>query len=385
VLLLEHEGKAVLREFGIPIPKSVVVTSAAEAMSATAELQAPLMVKAQVLTGGRGKAGGIKQARSRDAVADVASEILSKAIKGHPVGAVLIEESVSIAHERYMAAMIDGESMLLLIGRQGGVEVESYFGDQKDTFETVFVDPSYGLSAYQVRLALEKLDISPKLWAAYTDIAHRTVRLLRDRDATLVEINPLAELSDGSLKALDALINVDTGAFFRQPQFAEIERSRVDSDDLVRRMKELEIQYVPLGGNIGLVSSGAGCGVTIIDWLAREGASAAAFIDLDYTIMSGKMEEGMRFVFDHFCDDPAIEAIIVNFTTCGLRLDDIATSLIKILRERSIRRSKPLFFNLQGNRATLAYDLMQSAGFAVAESLGDAVRGAVRQVKGAAV
>lgn len=382
MLLLEHEGKAVLREFGIPIPNGVVVTSAAEANSATAGMQAPLMVKAQVLTGGRGKAGGIKQACSRDAIADIAGEILSKVIKGHPVGAVLIEEGVSIAHERYMAAMIDGESMLLLIGRQGGVEVESYFGDQKDTFETVTVDSSYGLSAYQVRLALEKLDIPPKLWAAYTDIAHRTVRLLRDRDATLVEINPLAELSDGSLKALDARINVDTGAFFRQPQFSEIERSRVDTDDLVRRMKELEIQHVPLGGNIGLVSSGAGCGVTIIDWLAREGASAAAFIDLDYTIMSGKMEEGMRFVFDHFCDDPAIEAIVVNFTTCGLRLDDIATSLIKVLRERPARRGKPLFFNLQGNRATLAHDLMQSEGFAVAETLGDAVRGVVRQVKG---
>ncbi len=383
MLLLEHEGKAVLQEFGIPTPRGVVVGDAAMAAAVSAGMRPPLMIKAQVPIGGRGRAGGIREAATLKTASDVAAELLAKKIKGHAVGALLIEEGVSIAHERYMAAMIDGERLLLLIGRHGGVEVEAYFGGQKDSFETVTIDPSYGLSPYQVRLALEKLEIAPHLWTAYADVADRVVRLLRGRDATLVEINPLAELPDGSLRALDARIDVDSGAFFRQPKFAAIERSRVATDGLTRRMKELEVQYVPLAGNIGLVSSGAGCGVTIIDWLTREGASAAAFVDLDYTIMSGKIEPGLRFVLDHFCDDPAIEAIVVNFTTCGLRLDSIAETLIEALSERTSRRGKPLFFNLQGNRATLAHDLMRSAGYVVAQTLGDAVRGAVRQVQGA--
>jgi succinyl-CoA synthetase beta subunit len=145
-------------------------------------------------------------------------------------------------------------------------------------------------------------------------------------------------------------------------------------------MRELEIQYVPVGGDIGLVSSGAGVGVTIMDWLEKEGARLSAFVDLDYAIMGGHAETGIKLMFDTFNGDPGIRAIIVNFTTCGLRLDLIVKALLAALPgPKAI--TKPIFFHLQGNRAEIAHKILREAGWEVSETLGDAVRQAAKAVK----
>lgn len=381
MLLLEHEGKSVLARYGIPIPRGRLVTSVDEISDAISGLTAPFMVKAQALTGGRGKAGGIRSASNAGEVKTQVEQLLGSRIKDQDVASVLIEEKTPFLRERYMSIMLDGEATKLLFGKRGGVEVESYFSDARDNFQVVSIDPAYGLGGYQIRRAAEALGIEEKYWTVYSRVAESLYKLFRSSDATLAEVNPIVELEGDKVIALDSRIIVDDGAFFRQPEFAAIDRSRTNFEGLAGKMRQLEIQYVPVGGNIGLVSSGAGVGVTVMDWLDRLGAKLSAFVDLDYAIMSGHGEAGIKLMFDLYQDDPTIEAIIVNFTTCGLRLDHIATSLLGALEGRS--KAKPIFFHLQGNRAPVAHEILKKAGWQMSESLGDAVRMAAKSVRSA--
>lgn len=382
MLLLEHEGKEVLRKFGIATPTGVIIGPDDDTMSALQGLNGPYMVKAQILAGGRGKAGGILSADTRATAKMAASRLFGATIKGHNARSLLIEEKVPIRNERYLAILLNGEQIVCLIGRFGGADVENFFAGDKGDFHEIKIDPVYGLGGYQLRAALECLGIAPGLWPAFSNVAGKLYEIFRTCEATLVEINPIGELADGSLIALDARIVIDDGALYRQPRFASIDKKRSFDDPLLQRMKELEIQYVPIGGSIGLVSSGAGVGVTIMDWVAREGGRVAAFVDLDYAILSGRTKPGLELVLHHFLDSTDIRAIIVNFTTCGIRLDLIAEALLAVLRERGPERlNKPLYLHLQGNRAAIAHRMLRDAGFPVCDALGDAVRRAAAVAK----
>jgi succinyl-CoA synthetase beta subunit len=245
------------------------------------------------------------------------------------------------------------------------------------------VDPLLGVSEFQVRNVLERLGVTTRLWPAFAAATVALSRLFRACDANLAEINPLAELADGSLVALDARIAIDDGALFRQPRFATLKRLPTREAGISEKMRALEIQYVPLGGTVGLVSSGAGAGVTIMDWIALEGARLAAFVDLDYAIIGGHTAAAIELVLEHFLAESQIHSIIVNFTTCGLRTDAIADHLIAVL-ERHKPLTKPVVIHIQGNRAQLAHALLASAGYRIEETLGGAVRAVARAaIKGA--
>ena len=374
MLLLEYEGKEILREYGIPTPSGVVVAKDAIS-SSQPSLCFPAVLKAQVPTGGRGRAGGIVVAPTMEAFQTASCALFAARIKGLPVERILVEDQKTTRHEYYLAVMFDGEEQVLLIGAQGGVDVESYYGSGRESFATVLIDPVYGLPEFRVRDALRELSIKPSLWGPFTDMAARLARLFRGCDATLAEINPVAELESGELVALDARIVIDDGALFRQPRFAG--RKAIEAaDDVVRRMEALQIQYVPLGGSVGLIGSGAGCGVTIMDWVARGGGRLAAFVDLDYAVLSGQTEAGLRLVLEHFLGDAGVRSIIVNFTACGVRVDLIAESLAKVLDGVDRSRLKPMYVHFEGNRRDVARETMRKAGFPPCERLGDAVRAA---------
>ncbi len=374
MLLLEHEGKHLLRQYGIATPSGMVV---ADGQHPGPDVPVPCMAKAQVLTGGRGKAGGIRKVERREEVAGVLRALLQTTIKGEQVKSVLIEESVEFERERYLGIIADGAEIMLVLGAKGGMDVEHAAQTNSNEFRTVRIDPNYGLSEFQVRIALEQLRIDPRWWSSYTDVAVRLAKLFFDCDATMAEINPLVERPDGSVLALDARVVVDDGALFRQPQLEAIAAKRLSEDKLQDRMRELGVQFVAVGGSVGLLSSGAGVGVTIMDWVAREGLTLAAFVDIDYAIMSGRAEEAMRLVLQVFDEDPFVKSIIVNFTVCGLRLDSVADSLVGALRGR--HSHKPLTLHFAGNRSVQARRNLEGAGYKTVETLGEAVRQAVRE------
>jgi succinyl-CoA synthetase beta subunit len=383
VLLFEYQGKRFLEEAGVPVPESIHLR-AAEAHDVLA-IPFPAVVKAQVLTGGRGKAGGIIRVEDARSASDASRKLIGNRIKDLPVDSVLIESLIPAVREMYVAVLLDGEDQLLLIGREGGVDVETFFADGQGDFATVRIDPRFGLGEYQIRTALDDLGIPAKGWPSFVDIALKMARLFRSLDAKLLEINPLAQLENGTYVALDARIEVDEGAFFRHPELKEIQRARDRSEGILGEMEALEVQYVPMGGNVGLLGSGAGCGVTIMDWAAKEGAKISAFVDIDYSLMGGKTNEAMRLVLDTLIADREVRSIIVNFTTCGIRLDAIAQSLVAVLDGLKGKLKKPVFIHLQGNRASLGQAIVRDAGYDVYESLGEAVRGACRAAKEAAL
>jgi len=364
MLLLEYEGKELLREYGVPTPRSTLLEKASFAGTDSPSPSFPAVVKAQVPTGGRGKAGGIVAVSSTQEFRAAVSRLFAAEIKGFPVERVLVEEQKAALHEYYLAIIFDGEDQLLLIGARGGVDVESYYGSGRKEFATVMLDPVYGLQEFRLREALAELSISRNLWSRFNDVAYRLVRMFRAYDATLAEINPLAELDDDTLIALDARVVIDDGALFRQPRFAG--RVAVEANDAVAR----------------LIGSGAGCGITIMDWVAHEGSKLAAFVDLDYAVLSGQTESGLRLVLEHFMADSSVRSIIVNFTACGVRVDLIAQALAKVLKEKD-RSLKPMFAHFQGNRSVAARDIMREAGYPPFERLGDAVRSAAAVARGA--
>lgn len=380
MLLYEHEGKAFLKEHGIPVPRAALVPDMSSIEGPLGAPAFPVMVKAQALTGGRGKAGAILAAEDRKAAGVAAARLLGSTIKGEPVRGVLIEERVAIARELYLAVTIEGEKILLLLSGEGGMEVER----NGTALERVVIDPLYGLGEDQVRTALDRLSIPAALWPSIAGVAVKLYGLLRALDATLAEINPLAVLADGSVLALDARIEVDEGAFFRQPRLAAIKKARPGAEGFLGALQALDIQYVPVGGPIGLLSSGAGCGVAIMDWVAAEGSSLSAFVDIDYALIAGKTDEAMRLLLAAYAEDRAIRAIIVNFTTCGLRLDEIAQSLVTVLDSLGQRLAKPVFIHLEGNRAARAHEIIHATRFPLSPSIGDAVRAACRAARGEA-
>lgn len=380
MLLLEHEGKDIFREYGIATPRGVVLERSNPDALHSAPL--PAVAKAQVPTGGRGKAGAILTASTAPELAAAVKKLFGAEVRGFPVERVLVEEQKQARREYYLAIIFDGEEQLLLIGARGGVDVELFYGAGRQEFATVVIDPVYGLPEFRVREALASLSIDQALRSKFIDVATRLARIFRAVDATLVEINPLAEMSDGSLVALDAKVIVDDGALFRQPRFAG--RKNIEAaDSVARRMRELEIQYFPLGGSVGLIGSGAGAGVTIMDWVAHEGGKLAAFVDLDYAVLSGRTEDGLRTVLEHYQTTPSVRSIIVNFTACGVRVDLIAESLVKVLREANGAVRKPMSMHFQGNRSGTARTILREAGYVPYENLGDAVRAATAAARGA--
>jgi succinyl-CoA synthetase beta subunit len=380
VLLYEDEGKKLLRDYAIPTPEGS--TARHDTLDAAlSALAPPLMVKAQVLAGGRGKLGGVLAAADAAEARAAADRLLRSEIAGHTVETVLIERQVRVARELYLAATFDGADMLMLVGNEGGIEVERFFSGERRAIEAIVVDPLYGLAEYQLRNAFDHLGIDARLWTAFTRVSLNLFRLFRGCDARLAEINPLALTAEGDLIALDARIEIDDGAFFRQPSLADIARRRDHGSGIAARLRDIAVQYVPLGGTVGLVSQGAGAGVTIMDWVALEGARLAAFVDVDYAILAGKTEDALRLTLGNLLGLTEIRSIIINFTTCGVRLDLIATSLVKVLNEFHDRMTVPLFIHLQGNRAETAHSHLAAAGISVCATLGEAVRGACRAAK----
>lgn len=382
MLLFECEGKEILRDYGIPTPRGVVVGSLEAVPDALASLTPPVMIKAQVLAGGRGKAGGIASGETSADVPRLIGKLLGSSLKGHRVERVLLEEQVQLKGEYYAGVTLEGEGIIVLLGVRGGVDVEASFAMDRGSVEVIRVDPLFGIHEYQVRAALEHLGISAEIWFPFGQIVTQMVRIFREVDATLVEINPLAEAADGKLVALDARVEVDDGALFRQPRLREIQSGRGVESGVMQQLQALEIQYVPMGGEVGLVSSGAGAGVTILDWIDLEGGRPDGFMDLDYAILGGKTEDGLRLALNFLGSKPQVRSILVNFTTCGIRVDLIAEALVKVLDGFGDALRKPVFIHIQGNRGATAHALIRQAGYHLCETLGQAVREACRAAAG---
>jgi succinyl-CoA synthetase beta subunit len=374
MLLLEHHGKALLRKHGVQTPQGAVVRDTGALAAALPGLPDQLVLKAQIAGGGRGKAGGIAFATGRRAVTDAFDSLCGSVVNGHTVDAVLVEELIAFAHERYAGLLIEDGEIRLLFARRGGIDIENITASVTSNLHSFAVDPVAGPTDAQFQDCFDRLGYATDYRAGYARIGRALFGLSRACDATMVEINPLVELARGGLMALDARISIDDSALGRQPEIGALQ-------PIAARVR-LPFRENPEGGTIGLIGLGGGLNVTLMDWIADAGAKVAALVDIDDAVGAGQAKQGFVTAFDAFDRHPQIRSILVNVITCGYRLDDIAAGLVAALLQRDAPSAKPTILHLRGNAMTGTPELLRAAGQVNSASLATAVAAVLTAAKG---
>jgi succinyl-CoA synthetase beta subunit len=366
--LYEYQGKELFRRFDIPVSEGRLATTPAEARAAAAELGGPVVVKAQVLTGGRGKAGGIKLADDPDDAERKAEAILGLDIRGHVVRKVWVERSSDIAAEHYLSVTLDrGEKKpLLMFTREGGVEIEQVAAEHPDALARVHVDPLEGytedVGARLVGDDLQAREILEKLFRCFTEC-----------DATLCEINPLIVTPSGALHALDAKVTIDDSALYRHPDIAEW-RDTSAADPLEAYAREKGVTYVKLDGSVGILGNGAGLSMSTVDVVVVAGGRPANFCDLG----GGGSAEGVVDALDVIARDPQVRSILFNIFGGITRCDEVARGILAALDQVGL--SVPMVVRLDGTNADEGRRILHDAapaGLHVEPTMLDAARRAV--------
>uniref|UniRef100_A0A7C4GA37 Succinate--CoA ligase [ADP-forming] subunit beta n=1 Tax=candidate division WOR-3 bacterium TaxID=2052148 RepID=A0A7C4GA37_UNCW3 len=374
----EYQAKELFGAFSIPVPRERVAASPAEAVSFARELGLPVVIKAQVLVGGRGKAGGVCKVSSPGEVETEAGRILGMTIKGLRVGKVLVAECVDVKAEYYVGIIVDRVSRrpVLMASAAGGVEIEEVARTSPGKILKAVIEPSIGLPAFQARNIGMALFGDAKPAREFTLIAQKLYRLFVERDCSLVEINPLVRLGDGGLLALDAKVNFDDNALFRHP---ENEGLRDESAEEPREVeaKAAGLSYIKLSGNVGCVVNGAGLAMATMDMIKRYGGEPANFLDVGGSSSPEKMVTAMRIILS----DPNVRTILVNIFGGITRCDDIAAGLLQATKEADIR--VPLVARLTGTNAEKAREMLRGSRVTPAGTMAEAVKKAVELAGGA--
>jgi len=378
--LYEHQGKELFRDHGIPTPRGIVARSGDEARRAAEELGGGAVVKVQVQTGGRGKGGGIVVARSPDEAAAAAERMLSEGFKGTPVTRVLCEELVDVAHEFYCAITLDRSTgtFLAMITAEGGMDIEQLADERPDAIRRAHVDPMLGVHGYQLRWLAGTLPAEAREPAM--EILRKIYEVLRAADGTLVEVNPLAQLGDGRVVALDSKVTVDDSALYRQPEIAKL-RAEFPIDPTEAKAKEKDLQYVKLDGDVGIMGNGAGLVMSTLDLVAQAGGRPANFLDAGGGSGADVIATGLEVMLS----DPAVRSVLVNIFGGITRCDEVARGIVQALG--MIETTVPMVVRLDGTNAEEGRRILADAslsGVETADTMWDGARMAADLSKQAA-
>jgi succinyl-CoA synthetase beta subunit len=384
--LHEYQAKDVFRSFGIPVPAGHVAGSPDEAVAAAQSLGGPVwVVKAQVHAGGRGKAGGVKVVRDLEAVRSAAAGMLGRRLvtaqtgaEGLPIDKVYVESGSQIAREVYLSLTLNRDQgrIALIASVAGGMDIEEVAAHTPEKIVSVSVHPAAGLQPYQCRKLAFALGFTGPQIAAFQKIAVALYQLYVQRDASLVEINPLIVTDTGELMALDAKINIDDNALFRQPELAAI-RDAAQEDPMERRAAEHDLNYVSLDGNIACMVNGAGLAMATMDLIKLHGGKPANFLDVG----GGATSERVTAAFQLILSNPNVQAILVNIFGGIVRCDLIAEGVINAVKHVGVK--VPVVVRLEGTNAPQAREMLAKSGLTItpAGDLTDAARKAVALAK----
>jgi succinyl-CoA synthetase beta subunit len=384
--LHEYQAKDLFRSFGIPVPAGRVAGSPEEAVAAAQSLGGPIwVVKAQVHAGGRGKAGGVKVVRDLEAVRAAAAGMLGRRLvtaqtgaEGLPIDKVYVESGSQIAREVYLSLTLNRDKgrIALIASVAGGMDIEEVAAHTPEKIVSVAVHPAAGLQPYQCRKLAFALGFAGPQIAAFQKIAVALYQLYVERDASLVEINPLIVTQTGELLALDAKINIDDNALFRQPELAA-SRDAAQEDPMERRAAEHDLNYVSLDGNIACMVNGAGLAMATMDLIKLHGGKPANFLDVG----GGATSERVTAAFQLILSNPNVQAILVNIFGGIVRCDLIAEGVINAVKHVGVK--VPVVVRLEGTNAPQAREMLAKSGLTItpAGDLTDAARKAVSLAK----
>ena len=380
--LHEYQSKQVFAAYGIPVPTGRVAATPDEAVAAAEALGGSLwVVKAQVHAGGRGKAGGVKLARDKAAVHAAAKAMLGTRLatiqtgpEGLPVDTVYVETGSAIEREIYLSLTLNREkSQIAMIGSAaGGMDIEEVAAHTPEKITTVNIHPAAGLQPHQCRRMAFALGFTGAQIGEFQKIAMALYRLVMDKDAALVEVNPLIVTKDGSLIALDAKINIDANAVFRQPELAKM-RDTAQEDPMELKASEHDLNYVSLDGDIACMVNGAGLAMATMDLIKLHGGSPANFLDVG----GGATAERVTAAFNLILSNPKVKAILVNIFGGIVRCDLIAEGVIIAVKNVGVK--VPVVVRLEGTNAEKAREMLAASGLEVtaAADLTDAAQKAV--------
>jgi succinyl-CoA synthetase beta subunit len=371
----EYQAKEIFRRYGIPVPKERLARTPEEAVRASEEVGLPVVVKAQVLVGGRGKAGGIRKADSRDEVKAAASQLLKMELKGVKVESLLVSQAVEIEKEVFLSITVDRRNRepVMIASEAGGVEIEVVAAQHPEAIHKASIDPLLGLLPYQAREL--GFGVLPERVDEFSKIAQALARMFFELDSSLVEINPLVKIRDGGLLALDAKIVFDDSGIIRHPELEALRRVGPDETRELEAQR-LGLSYIKLSGDIGCVVNGAGLAMATMDLVKRYGGEPANFLDIGGSSSPEKMRNAMRILLS----DPDVRAVFVNIFGGITRCDDVAQGLLQATRELKLKL--PMVVRLTGTNEDRAMELLKGSNITPVKEMAEGVKKAIEMVKG---
>ena len=377
--LHEYQSKRLFADYGIPVPRGIPAESPNAAVKAAQELGGDLwVVKAQVHAGGRGKAGGVKLARSLDEVREYTDKMLGTILVTHqtgaeglPVNTVYIEQGSDIDRELYLSMLVDREvsRISFIASAAGGMDIEKVAEETPEKIFSVAIAPDAGLQDYQARQLAFGLELDKQQMRQFGDLIKKLYRLYVDTDASLIEVNPLITTKAGDIVALDGKINIDGSALFRQKAIAEL-RDPSQEDEAERKAAEHDLNYVSLDGNIACMVNGAGLAMATMDLIKLHGGDPANFLDVG----GGATAEKVAAAFKLVLSNDSVEAILVNIFGGIVRCDLIAEGIISAVKEVGV--SVPVVVRLEGTNVDKGRELLAGSGLDIiaAQDLTDAAK-----------
>ncbi len=382
----EYQGKEILRNFGVPVPRGIPAFTVQEAVEAAQKLGGPVwVVKAQIHAGGRGKGGGVKLARSVDEVRTLAGQILGMQLVTHQTGPVgqkvrrlLIEDGADIKKEYYASVVTDRatQKIALMASSEGGMDIEEVAHATPEKIIKVFVDPIEGITDAQARQLADGIGVPAGSTQQAVDVFKKLYQVYMDTDATLVEINPLILEGNGNIKALDAKFNFDSNALFRHPEIVAL-RDLDEEDPAEIEASKFDLAYISLDGNIGCLVNGAGLAMATMDTIKLFGAEPANFLDVG----GGATPEKVTEAFKIMLKNDKVKAILVNIFGGIMRCDTIAEGIIAACR--AVNLNVPLVVRMKGTNEELGKKLLAESGLPIisADTMAQAAQKVVAAVR----
>ncbi len=367
--LLEYEAKDIFVEYGIPTSTGIVIEDLDNLKAVLYKLGLPVVLKAQVLVGGRGKAGGIKIAKTEEEATSMAEQILSMEIKGLPVKKLLVCTPSVIEKELYVGFVVDRnkKKMTLLASTEGGVDIEQVAASTPERIHKVVIDPIIGLQDHEARNVARKLGYTGSDINALTSIIYKLGQIMQDKDAELIEINPLAITPNG-FEALDAKLIIDDNSLFRHPEFANDMKDTQEFTAIEKTAKEAGLAYVELDGDIGIIGCGAGLVMASLDVVNHYGGKPANFLDIG----GGATSENMKKALEIITMKDGIKSIFINIFGGITKCDEVAKGILEF------NPPVPVFVRMMGTNEKEAKRILNDAGYELYGSMHEAAEAAVK-------
>jgi succinyl-CoA synthetase beta subunit len=370
--LHEYQSKQIFNKYGIPIPKGGVAATANEAKNIAEELGGRVVIKSQVLVGGRGKAGGIRLAKSPAEAEELATQILAMEIKGLPVRKVLVDEAARIETEIYLGITNDRAARrpVMMASAAGGIDIEEVARTNPEKIVKILIDPLLGLRDYQARDLATGIDLPRDYWRSFGQICHGLWQAYQDCDATLAEINPLVITSERRLMALDGKMILDDNALYRHSDLIELRDLDYEAASEIEAHK-YGLSFIKLDGNIGCMVNGAGLAMATMDIIKLFGGEPANFLDIGGGATSDKVSAALRILLS----DPKVKAVLFNIFGGITRCDEVARGITAALNE--VKPQVPMVVRLVGTNAEEGRRILSEARMITAETLAEAAQKAV--------